>query len=98
MVLVCVDDLIVYISINRYKLPNVAKCFSHNFRIRFRFIVYVYGFDLFIRVCLKADNRSNPIPGFFGVVFVFFKIALVVIWLTNSCESVNFVFVNFEIL
>ena len=39
----------------------------------------VYGFDLFMRVCLKADNRSNPIPDFFGVVFVFFKIVLVVI-------------------
>ena len=36
------------------------------------------GSDLFMRVCLETDNRSNPIPGFFRVVFVFFKIMLVV--------------------
>ena len=35
-------------------------------------------------VCLiKADNRSNAIPGFFRVVSVFFKIVLVVIWLMS---------------
>ena len=37
------------------------------------------GSDLFMRVCLETDNRSNPIPGCFRVVFVFFKIVLVVI-------------------
>ena len=57
-----------------------------------------YGFDLFMRVCLKADNRSNSSPDFFRVVFVFFRIALVVTRLINSCEFVNCVFVNFKVL
>ena len=70
------DDLTIYITINCHK--EVVKCFGHNFGIRFSLIVYVYGSDLFMRVCLKTDNRSNPIPGFFRVVFVFFKIVLVV--------------------
>ena len=72
-----VDNLTTYITNNCYK--KVVKCFSYNFSIRFSFIVYVYGFELFMRIFLKADNRSNPIPGFFRVVFVLFKIALAVI-------------------
>ena len=71
---ISVDDLTVYITSNCHK--EVVKCFSHNFGIRFSLIVYVYGSDLFMRVCLETDNRSNPI-GFFRVVFVF-KIMLVV--------------------
>ena len=71
---ISVNDLTIYITSSCCK--KVVKCFSFNFRIRFSFFVYVYGFDLFMRVCLKTDNRSNPIPGFLRVVFEFFKIAL----------------------
>ena len=71
------DDLAICTSSNCY--INVVKYFRHTFRIRFSFIVYEYGFDLFIRVSLMADNRSNLIPGLFRGVFVFFKIALVLI-------------------
>ena len=42
-------------------------------------LLFVYGSDLFVRVCLKTGNRSNPIPGFFRVILVFFRIVLVVI-------------------
>ena len=71
---ISVNDLTIYITSSCCK--KAVKCFSFNFRIRFSFFVYVYGFDLFMRVCLKTDNRSNPIPGFLRVVFEFFKIAL----------------------
>ena len=71
MILISISQAIV--------TKKFVKGFSHNFRIKFSFIISVYGFDLFIRVCLKADIRSNLISGFFIVVFVFFKIALVVI-------------------
>ena len=74
---ISVEGLTIYITSNCYK--EVVKYFIHNFRIRFSFIVYDYGSNLFMRVCLKADNRSNLIPGFFRVVFVFFKVTLVVI-------------------
>ena len=40
--------------------------------------VYIYVFDLFMRVCFKDDNRSNQ-SQFFRVVFVFFKVVLVVV-------------------
>ena len=79
---ISVDDLNIYIASSCHK--EVVKCFSHNLGITFSLIVYVYGSDLFVRVFLETDNRSNPIPGFFRVVFVFFKIVLVVIWLVNS--------------
>ena len=74
---VSVDDLTIYITSDCHK--EVVKCFSQNFGIRFSLVVYVYGSDLFMRVCFKTDNGSNPIPVFFKVIFVFFKIVLVVI-------------------
>ena len=90
------DDLTIYITSNCHK--EVVKCFSHNFGVRFSLVVYVYGSDLFMRVFLKTDNRSIPIPGFCRVVFVFFKIMLVVFWFVNSSEFVNCVFVKFKVL
>ena len=72
---ISVDDL----TIISLAIVTMLLNFCHNFGIRFSLIVYVYRSDLFMRACLKTDNRSNPIPGFFRVVFVFFKIVLVVI-------------------
>ena len=73
---ISVDDLtIISLAIVTMKLLNLC----HNFGIRFSLIVYVYRSDLLMRVCHKTDNRSNPIPGFFRVAFMFFKIVLLVI-------------------
>ena len=109
LISISVDNLAIYIICNCYKVD--LKCFSHNFRIRSSFIFYVYGFDLFMIIWLffislffdllfflKADNRFNPIPSFYRVDFMFFKISFLGIWLINSCEFVNSVFVNFKVL
>ena len=41
---ISVDDLTISVTSNCYK--EVVKCFSHNFRIRFSFIVYICDFLL----------------------------------------------------
>ena len=71
------DDLTIYISlaIVTKKLLNVSAIILELDSV----LRFVYGSDLFVRVCLKTGNRSNPIPGFFRVIFVFFRIVLVVI-------------------
>ena len=46
--------------------------------IKFSLIVYVYGFNLFMRVCLVANNRSNPVSDFLELFYVLKKVSLLI--------------------
>ena len=91
------DDLTTYISlaIVTKKLLNASAIISELDSV----LLFMIMDLICLWVCLiKADNRSNAIPGFLRVVSMFFKIVLVVIWLIDSYEFVNCVLVNIKVL